>query len=119
LDSASSSKASKASAKSKAHESHPKTAANTSGGSEAAQSSQKRRRKALARSRKVKRKLAEVGRLSIRDYERIEIMEGRLDPLFQCFWRFDSVKTVREREPRKTSSAQGKSEKKKSNTQGN
>ena len=27
------------------------------------------------------------GRTSIRDYERIELAEGRLEPLFRVFWR--------------------------------
>jgi hypothetical protein len=27
------------------------------------------------------------GRTSIRDYERIELVEGRLEPLFRVFWR--------------------------------
>lgn len=41
---------------------------------------------AVKQARKVI-KQSNGGRTSIRDYERIELVEGRLEPLFRVFWR--------------------------------
>ena len=85
----------------------PKADAETPG-AVAVSTTQSENRETAARIRAARERVTRFGRRSIRDYERIEIQNNRLHPLFRCFWRGEYYFGDEESGASKTQEHQGK-----------